>query len=156
MRRQALFVGIVLLLGTCAFGQSYDMRVHLSSGETVIIPLDDIQRVEFANIPAGVESPEDPGDGLGVFRLLQNYPNPFNPRTTIEYEIPDVADVTVRIYDLRGALVRELLHETQLAGPHRVTWNGTDGGLAPVASGVYFCVVGCGGRSLSQKLILVK
>jgi hypothetical protein len=144
MRRQALFVGIVLLLGTCAFGQSYDMRVHLSSGETVIIPLDDIQRVEFANIPAGVQDPEGEGSALGVFRLLQNYPNPFNPRTTIEYEIPDVADVTVRIYDLRGALVRELLHDTQLAGPHRVTWNGTDGRLAPVASGVHFCVVGRG------------
>jgi hypothetical protein len=156
MRTQASFVGILLLVGSCAFGQSYDMTVHLSSGGTVTIPLDDIRRIEFVNIPAGVQDPEDAGQTLGVFRLLQNYPNPFNPRTTIEYEIPDAADVTVRIYDLRGALVTELLRETQAAGPHRVTWDGTDSEGAPIGSGVYFCAVECGERALSQKLILVK
>jgi hypothetical protein len=156
MSRQVLFVAVLLLLSSCALGQGFDMTVHLSNGETVTIPLDDIQRIEFVNIPTGVEDPGDPGYALGIFQLLPNYPNPFNPRTTIEYEIPDVADVTVRIYDLRGALVSELLHETQAAGPHRVTWDGTDTKRAPVSSGVYFCAVQCGERALSQKLILVK
>lgn len=152
MRSQALSVGILLLLSSGAFGQSYDMTVHLSSGQTVTVALDDVRCVEFANL-TGVH---DPGYAPQVFQLLQNYPNPFNPSTTIAYEIPDVADVTVRVYDLRGALVNELLHETQTAGRHQVAWDGTDSGRSGVSSGVYFCAVECGGRALSQKLILVK
>lgn len=158
MRSQALSAGVLLLvlLSSSAFGQSYDMIIHLSGGGTVTIPHDDIRRIEFANIPTGVQEPEDPGHALGVFQLLQNYPNPFNPSTTIAYDIPDVADVTVRIYNLQGALIKELLHETQPAGRHQLTWDGTDSERAQVSSGVYFCAVECGERVLAQKLILVK
>jgi len=156
MRNRLLFAGILLLAASGALAQSYGMTVHLKSGETVTIPLDDIQRIEFADIETGVQDPGSSGPALGIFRVMQNYPNPFNPSTTIEYEIPGTADVTVRIYDLQGAVVKELLHESQPAGWHRVTWDGTDGRNARVASGVYFYAVKCGGRALSQKLILVK
>jgi hypothetical protein len=156
MRTRALFVSILLLLGSSAFGQSYEMTVHLRSGETVTIPHDDIRRIEFANILTGVQDPADPGHAPGLFRLLQNYPNPFNPSTTIEYVTPDRADVTVRIFDLRGALVKELLRETQTAGRHQVSWDGTNGNRVPVSSGVYFYAVECGEATLCRQLILVK
>jgi flagellar hook assembly protein FlgD len=91
-----------------------------------------------------------------LFQLLQNYPNPFNPATTIAYEIPAAAPVVVRIFDLHGALISELVNETQPAGRHQTTWNGTDGQGARVASGVYVCAVSCGTMALSQQLLLVK
>jgi flagellar hook assembly protein FlgD len=64
--------------------------------------------------------------------------------------------VTIRIFDAKGALVRELLRETQTAGPHQVTWDGKNGDREPVASGVYLAAVECGAATLAQHLILVK
>lgn len=157
MIRKALSVGILLLLSASAFGRSHDMTIHLRNGQTITIPHDDIRRIEFAIATGtGEPDPDTPQPTPFVFRLLQNHPNPFNPSTVIEYEIPGGADVTVRVYDLRGALIRELLHETQAAGRHRVTWDGLDGTRARVSSGVYFYTVRCGKLTLSKKLILVK
>jgi hypothetical protein len=156
MRSRAVFVGIVLLLSSSAFGQSYDLTIHLSNGETVTISHDLIQRIVFTNIPTGVQDPADPGLTPRLFQLLQNFPNPFNPTTTIAYEIPAQAEVTVRIFDLHGALIKELLHESQSAGRHEVKWDGTDANHARVASGAYIYAVGYGEQALSQQLILVK
>jgi hypothetical protein len=155
MKCQALLVGVLLLLGSSGYGQSYDLTIHLRNGETVTIPHDDIRRIEFA-LQTGVPDPDDQGLAPRVLVLRQNYPNPFNPSTTIEYEIPEAADVAVRIYDLHGALIKELLHETQAAGPHRVVWDGTDSSQARVASGAYVYEVECGEQALSHHLILVK
>jgi hypothetical protein len=152
MRSQALFVGILLLLSSTAMGESFDMTIHLKGGGTVTIPDGDIRRIVFVT-PAGVQ---DPGESPLVFQLLQSSPNPFGPSTTIAYEIADAADVEVRIYDVRGALIRELVRETQSAGRHQVVWDGTDDDHARVSSGVYFYAVDCDERTLTQKLILVK
>jgi flagellar hook assembly protein FlgD len=88
--------------------------------------------------------------------LLQNYPNPSRPFTTIEYEIPAEAEVSVRIFDIQGALVKELLHEIQAAGRHRVTWDGTAASRGAVPSGMYLYTVECGGQALSRRLLLIK
>ncbi len=104
----------------------------------------------------GVEEPAGPDATATPFLLLQSYPNPSRPSATIEYEIPAEAEVRVRVMDLRGALVKELLHETQVAGRHRVIWDGTAGSRAPVPSGMYLYVVECDGQALARRLLLVK
>jgi hypothetical protein len=156
MKTLVLCAGILLLLSSSALGQSYEMTIHLSSGQTVTIPHDAIQRIEFTDVATGVQDPADPGQAPQAFQLLRNYPNPFNPATTIAYAIPTAAEVTVRIHDAKGALIKELLHATQSAGPHQLNWDGTDSRGALSASGVYFAVVECGQAALSQQLILVK
>jgi hypothetical protein len=156
MKIPVMSVGLLLLLSANAFAQSYEMTIHLRSGETVTISHDLIRRIEFAGVPTGAEDPADPGHALAAFQLLQNYPNPFNPSTTIAYELPNATTVRVRLFDPKGALIRELLHETQSAGRHELTWDGTDGNGARVSSGVYFYAVDGGGTTLSQRLILVK
>ena len=51
---------------------------------------------KFVSVPSSVE----PTDGIPtVFRVSQNYPNPFNPSTSIQYDIPQLTQVSVRIYD---------------------------------------------------------
>jgi hypothetical protein len=147
---------IGLLFCSSAFGQSYEMKIHLSNGTTVAIPNSDVRRIEFKQTSTGVEDAAGLGAAPLAFRLLQNYPNPFNPSTTIQYETATLADVNVRIFDLRGALIKELVHSTQAAGLHRVVWDGTDSKSARVSSGVYFSVVDCGGQALSRRLILIK
>jgi hypothetical protein len=155
MRNLLLSICILLLPGYCALGQSYNMKVHLKTGATVTIPIDSIGRVVFSQT-TGVQDPAASHYAPTTFRLLQNYPNPFNPSTTIVYEIARTSDVNVRIFDMKGSLIRDLVHEAQVAGQHRVSWDGTDNSRVHVSSGVYFSVVQCGEQVLSRRLILIK
>ncbi len=67
------------------------------------------------------------------FSLKQNYPNPFNPLTTIQYSIPQRTNVSLKVYDLLGNEVAELVNEKQAAGNYTIQFNGTN-----LASGTYF------------------
>ena len=73
-----------------------------------------------------------------VFDLRQNYPNPFNPSTTIPYQLPKETDVNIKIFNMRGQLVRVLVDEKQQPGYYNLIWDGHDDYLNPVSSGVYF------------------
>ena len=57
------------------------------------------------------------------FSLLQNYPNPFNPSTTLEFSIPQAGHVSIKIYDILGREVDELVNERLNAGTYSVRWN---------------------------------
>jgi hypothetical protein len=72
-----------------------------------------------------------------VYALSQNFPNPFNPETTISYDLPEVADVRLVIYDLVGRKVRVLVHSYQQPGRYEVVWDGRETEGREVASGVY-------------------
>ena len=73
-------------------------------------------------------------------RLADCVPNPFNPHTTIRYELAGPTTVTLRVYDLQGRLVRELVNETARAGGHfAANWDGRDDRGRMAAAGVYLC-----------------
>jgi hypothetical protein len=84
------------------------------------------------------------------------YPNPFNPSTTIAFELPQDARVSLRIVDVAGRLVRELVQGDLPAGTHRVTWNGTDQEGRPQASGVYLCQLVTPRQVATRSLTLVQ
>ncbi|MBD3289726.1 T9SS type A sorting domain-containing protein, partial [candidate division KSB1 bacterium] len=73
--------------------------------------------------------------------ILQNYPNPFNPNTTITLSIPDAGAVDLKIYDIRGRLVKQLLNQVLPAGRHAIEWNGRNEQGQQVASGIYLGVM---------------
>jgi hypothetical protein len=86
-------------------------------------------------------------------------PNPFNPRTQIEYTIPEDAgtvDVSLRIYDISGRLVRTLKQSRQTAGRYTEVWNGRDDQDQQLASGVYFVRIHAGRWSQVEKVSLLK
>ena len=91
-----------------------------------------------------------------AYSLAQNFPNPFNPATTIRYELKEAGAVTLRIYDLMGQQVRELVNAPQSSGRHQVTWEGRDETGAQVANGVYFYVLRAGEFRALRKMILMK
>jgi hypothetical protein len=66
------------------------------------------------------------------FQLFQNYPNPFNPSTTIQYALPTRSRVKLRIYNVLGQVVTDLINTKQSAGWNQAVWN------ANVSSGLYF------------------
>jgi hypothetical protein len=74
---------------------------------------------------------------LTEFQLCQNYPNPFNPSTTIQFQIPMTADVVIRIYNIKGAVIRTLVHGKRTAGEYPAVWNGNDDRGNLSASGIY-------------------
>ena len=93
--------------------------------------------------------------------LLQNYPNPFNPETWIPYVLAEDAYVTVRIYNLKGELIRTLEVGKRQRGiyvsPERaVYWDGTDEAGEPVASGVYFYQLSAGDFRQTRRMVLMK
>ncbi|NUM81193.1 T9SS type A sorting domain-containing protein, partial [bacterium] len=71
------------------------------------------------------------------FGLRQNYPNPFNPTTTVKFELPVAAKVSIKIYNILGQEVYTLVDKTMGGGFYEAQWNGINKHNAAVASGVY-------------------
>lgn len=94
-------------------------------------------------------------------RLRQNYPNPFNPETWIPYELAESSDVTIRIYDVQGRLVREFALGHQPAGvyvdkAHAVHWDGTNAQGERVGSGIYCYQLDTENHSFTRRMVVVK
>ena len=69
--------------------------------------------------------------------LGKNYPNPYNPTTTIEYSIAETGMTSLVVYDLNGAVVKNLVSSSLEAGHYTAVWNATNNQGNPVASGRY-------------------
>jgi hypothetical protein len=98
-----------------------------------------------------------PGSGseFGLSNVM-NYPNPFNPSSRIAFSLEYPTPVTVSVYNILGQRVITLLDENLDAGPHSVTWNGTDDDGKTVASGVYFYRVETKDGAVNKKMILMQ
>ena len=92
------------------------------------------------------------------FTLQQNYPNPFNPATTITFTLPNEfrGAVTLRVYNMLGELVRELVQRELEAGTYREVWDGLDATGGRVASGVYLYQLRAGSFAATKKLVMMK
>jgi hypothetical protein len=85
------------------------------------------------------------------YTIDQNYPNPFNPITQIKYSIKENGLVSIRVYDVLGKEVAVLIKEEQLAGEHRVNFDGSN-----LSSGIYFYTITAKDFHQTKKMLLVK
>jgi hypothetical protein len=85
------------------------------------------------------------------YNLAQNYPNPFNPATIIQYSIPKRSNVSLKVYDILGNEVANLVNEEKNRGIYQVTFNATG-----LASGIYFYMLQAGSFVETKKMILMK
>jgi hypothetical protein len=85
------------------------------------------------------------------FSLSQNYPNPFNPVTKINYSLPKAGFVTMKIYDVTGKVVANLISQNQNAGRYSVDFIGND-----FASGTYFYKLETNDFNEVKRMVLVK
>ena len=93
--------------------------------------------------------------------LLTNYPNPFNPETWIPYHLSNDADVTLTIYDTKGAVMRQFSLGYQQAGYYTdrtkaAYWDGRNNVGESVGSGVYFYQLQVGDYSAMRKMVILK
>jgi hypothetical protein len=90
------------------------------------------------------------------FALHENYPNPFNPTTTLRFDLPEVSDITLTIYNMLGQKVRTFNYQNTSAGYHSVKWNATNDYGDPVGAGVYLYQLQTKDFVKTRKMVLLK
>lgn len=125
-------------------GEGFDtFFVSLSNREGELLKVQ--QQYEHSSLPT-------------KYALYQNYPNPFNPETSIKYVVGGTGPVQVslKIYNVAGQLVKTLIKEEQLPGQYIQTWNGKNEQNEEVASGVYFYKLKVSGYVETKKMVLLR
>ncbi len=130
--------------------------LRISISDTLTSVIDRASTVVEILEPVGIDDDVPFTPPIQAARLFQNVPNPFNPSTTIAFEVPEPAMVSLSIFDVRGRTVRTLFEGMATAGRHRITWDGTDeaGGIVP--SGVYLSCLTTEGRRTVRKMLLLR
>ena len=134
---------------------------NLEEGDEIIRLVGTIDGLEGDEVAITIS---DPGAAKAViqtlptaFALADNFPNPFNPTTTIQYELPQAADVELTVYNVVGQPVRTLVAEHQSAGRYAVEWDATNDSGHSLSSGLYFYRLQAGGEFLKvKKMLLLK
>ena len=91
-----------------------------------------------------------------TIKLYQNYPNPFNPSTNITYELNSDAYVDMKVYDMHGSFVKNLVSKNETAGYHNINWDGTNNKGQRVSAGIYIYRLRSDDVSHTKKMILLK
>ena len=112
------------------------------------------------------QSPTFPGGGGGTsdvkprtqfkWALGQNFPNPASASTEIRFEIARTSDVSIKIYNAMGQLVRTLEDGRLDPGRYSTHWDGTNTSGHRVSSGVYFYKMDAGKFAATKKMLMVK
>jgi len=85
------------------------------------------------------------------FTLDQNYPNPFNPSTTINFSLPNSGLVSLKVYDISGKEIANLVNENLTVGTYEYKFN-----AASLSSGIYFYTLKSDNITETKKMLLVK
>ena len=99
---------------------------------------------------------DDVGEGApNNFEILQNYPNPFNPSTMIAFNLPEISNVAINIFDVLGRKIHTLLNEKLAAGTHKINFN-TQLVAGNLPSGMYVYKIQTPKYTGSGKMLLLK
>jgi len=141
------------------FSAIIDTQATLSQGVWELVPDQEVIPGELYSIrlvySQGLSSAEDsllPRN----FALHGPFPNPFNPATELNFSLPRDAEVSLKLYDVSGCLVRTLVSQHLEAGHHEVRWNGNDNHGRSVATGTYFARLVAAGEVSVKPMSLVR
>jgi hypothetical protein len=101
------------------------------------------------------------GNPVKQSALLQNYPNPFNPETWLPFQLKEDSEVSIRIYSLKGEIVRELKLGHKSAGMYMdrdksAYWDGRNESGEKVSSGIYFYTIQAGKFTATRRMVISK
>ncbi len=128
---------------------TYQVVVEYDAGLSVPVEVEDVywDGTFFGN---------EPNAPSYVNNLGSNYPNPFNPETRIDFSLKNASQTTLKIYNIKGQLVKTMVDAKLSEGEHQVIWRGIDNRNQPVSSGIYFYRLDTDGYSSTQKMLLLK
>ncbi len=119
-----------------------------------------ISTLETGDANWEIDTQVDLSRGIGLapssVRLLGNVPNPFNPTTQIRFELPAATQVSLKVIDVSGRVVKTLLVGMESAGVKEVMWDGSNENGQSVASGIYFMHLEAGSESEMKKMALIR
>jgi hypothetical protein len=98
----------------------------------------------------------DAASAVMVNSLSASRPNPAGPRTIIAYSLAADGPARLEIFSVEGRRVRTLIQEMQKAGPHQVSWDGTDDGGGPVGAGIYWSRLQVGNWTSDRKMVVLR
>ena len=153
--------------GTLAGGESVDLTVTLDAtglalgvhtGQVRILSNDLSNPVITVPLTMTVQDYTSGVDDKlpSLLSLSQNVPNPFNPSTKISFALPARGLVDLRVFDVRGALVRTLVAGELEPGFHDYAWEGRSDDGVQVPSGVYFYRLRTATGDITRSMTLVK
>jgi len=109
------------------------------------------------SLPDGWKPPSGEEDQIPLDTVfLGAFPNPANPATEFRFSLARDSRVSLRVYNVRGRLVRTIVNEPLKAGSHAFLWSGIDDNDQGVASGVYYSRFVVDGRTFNGRVVLVK
>ena len=133
---------------TVTYNNTYSSDGRLTSSIPVVQTLD----FSLSQTQTATSVPVSSGQNVvREYKLDQNYPNPFNPSTTIAYALPQAGKVSLKIYNILGQEVANLVNGYESAGVHRVVFNADK-----LSSGVYFYQLQSSKFVQSKKMVLLK
>ncbi|MDP2172582.1 MAG: T9SS type A sorting domain-containing protein [Candidatus Cloacimonadaceae bacterium] len=114
-----------------------------------------IMAIRISSFP--VDNDDEYSPPAALPQLYQNYPNPFNPVTTIAFDLVKADTASLKIYNLKGQLVKTLLKDSTLnAGNHSILWDGLDEQGRKAASGIYLYRLSTSTQLITKKMVLAK
>lgn len=123
------------------FSQNYGLLPYSLTGAVI----DGVTYGAIVNVENSIETLPT------QYSLSQNYPNPFNPSTTISYSIPGRSFVDLKVFDVLGRVISELVNKEQSAGNYDIQFDASNFG-----SGIYFYKLAVGSFVETKKMILLK
>ncbi len=103
-----------------------------------------------------VVSVKDEKNFQNEFVLFNNYPNPFNPSTKISFNIPVNSHVTLKIYNVKGELVKTLADNDYTPGTYEALWNGRNDNGVQVSAGIYLYRLNANSFTETKRMVLLK
>jgi hypothetical protein len=117
---------------TMANQTDQDCRVVFNCGiDTADVYLDNVSLV--LGIPDAIKTGSENNLLVNAFALEGNYPNPFNNSTKISFSLPVSNPVKLKLYDITGRFIKNILNRTMTAGRHEILFNADN-----LSSGIYF------------------
>ena len=131
-------------------GEAFGVFVALANGD--VVQLQKVLGKEADDYMKKILDESNEIVEVSEYNLDQNYPNPFNPSTRIAFSIPNNANVTLKVYDILGTEIAELIsNEQKSAGRYEVNFD-----ASKFASGTYIYKLQAGDFIETKKMILIK
>jgi hypothetical protein len=134
----------------------YDMPEAVSSSPAPTLGLMFVSADKLYAFEPNAEAGVAGGTAADVALGIEVGPNPAHPSTVIAYNIPVESRLSLRIYDVRGRLVKSVFEGTRMPGEYKTEWNGRNEDGEEVGAGIYFIRLDAGKAHASKKAVLVK
>lgn len=154
MKHKILLISI--LFSALMYEQTYAqrfMKVTKTDNTFAYYPIADIQKITFSNLTTG--NSEMTKKTAMIFSQLKGFPNPASDQFTLEYTLTENTPVVIKIYNIKGELVKQLEKGNMNIGKHSFVWDTKDNTGGQVSNGTYMCQVITKEKLLTKKVIII-